>query len=141
MGYGEASTKDMYDNFKYQLKESFRDLGVKVTYAPFSESTVATGRLGSVKSVAAKDTARDVIGYPIFQPSENIRRSIGIQDAIDAIVYLQKLDFPDGVNVKDSFHINGKQFVPKNTKPDALFRMNVELEIEASIIAVALVCK
>lgn len=141
MGYGEASTEDMYANFKSQLKASFDDLGVKVTYAPFSPETTEVGRLGSVKQVRARDTSRTVTGYPIFQPSENVRKTLGIQDSIDAIVYLRKADFPDAITEKDSFHVNGKQFVPKNTKPDALFRKSVELEIETSIIAVALVSK
>lgn len=141
MGYGEASTEDMYANFKSQLKASFDDLGVKVTYAPFSPETAEIGRLGSVKQVKAKDTSKVVVGYPIFQPSENVRKSLGIQDSIDALVYLRKEDFPNPIVEKDAFHINGKQFVPKNTKPDALFRKSVELEIETSIIAVALVSK
>jgi hypothetical protein len=139
MGYGEATPEELYKDFKVQIKQSFKHLGVVATFIPFVESQVTRGALGGVQRSKANTKPIPVKCYYIPSPSENIRRMFGITDVAEDILILEKSAFPYTLTDKDKFQIFQREYTVRSIKADALFMLGGEND--STIIVVGIVSK
>lgn len=139
MGYGQASPNELHKLFRDQVRDSFKNLGVDVTYIPYTATTTQTGALGGTQKTVVPAAPITVKGYFVLNPSENIRKQFGVQDGVEAVLFLEKDKFQYQIDAKDKFKVYAKDFIPRNVKDDALFHLDgVTI---ANVIIVSLVTK
>lgn len=111
MGFGESTVAEELVWFKQCLNDSYSCLGTDVTHISVAKGKafVSTDRLGGTKkiipTVESKTTFKASL---VFNPSEELRRTSGIQGNYDVLMTVQAADFTQPINkTKDKFVFMG----------------------------------